>query len=75
MEAIVGGFCVSAVEGKGGGVKLKGGENGKQQCKDWWRCEDKWAMGNTSVYVGKGVISNNSTNSPDHRTSERRARH
>jgi hypothetical protein len=47
VEAIVGGLCVFAVEGKGGGKKLKGGRNGKQQCKDWWMCEDKWAMGNT----------------------------
>ena len=63
------------VEGKGEVKKLKGGKNGKQQCRDWWMYEDEWAMGISSVYAGKGVISNNSTNSPDHRTSERRARH
>lgn len=41
-------------------------------------CEENGQWETTSVYEGKGVtwvISYNSTNSPDHRTSARRARH
>jgi len=40
---------VFAVEGKGGEEKLKGWEDGKQECRDWQMCEDGEAMIN-----GKG---------------------